>query len=176
MKKGIRWVWLMTTVTLAALSNVSCRPSDRATGDGVSALSGKTAANFELKGLDGRPVRLSDFKGKVVLLDFWATWCPPCRMEIPGFVELQKRHAAQGFTVLGVALDQDGASVVKPFADKIGINYPLAIGNADIAGTYGGIESIPTTFLIDRKGTILQTYVGAHDAETFERDVQAALR
>ena len=171
-----RWVVVVMTLALVASSGVACRPPSRGAGDAAAGRSAKTAPDFELSGVDGKTVRLSDFKGKVVLLDFWATWCPPCRKEIPGFIDLQKRYASQGFTVVGVALDQGGVAAVQQFAAQLGINYPLAMGDAEVANAYGGIQAIPTTFLIGRQGAILQTYVGAHDAETFERGIQAALR
>ncbi len=136
---------------------------------------GKAAPDFALTNLSGTMVQLSDFKGKVVLLDFWATWCAPCRMEIPEFVQLQKQYADKGFTVLGAALDDEGAAVVKPVAQKLGINYPVVIGNIQVASAYGGIQALPTAFLIGRDGKILKTYVGARDKSEFDQDVQSAL-
>src|SRR5579859_4532983 len=116
----------------------------------------RTAAPaWQLNDIDGQSVKLSDFKGKVVILDFWATWCPPCKAEIPGFIALQKQYAAQGLTVVGVSLDTAGASVVKQFMQRVGMNYPVVIGDEKIAGQYGGIEAIPTTFVIDRNGNIV---------------------
>src|SRR5690348_13547526 len=93
------------------------------------------APDWHLSDVDGKPVKLSDFKGKVVILDFWATWCPPCRAEIPEFVAIQKKYADKGFTVIGISLDQQGASVVKSFMNQLGMNYPVVIGNpAEVSG------------------------------------------
>jgi peroxiredoxin len=128
----------------------------------------KAAPEWQLTDVDGRPVKLSDFKGKVVILDFWATWCPPCRAEIPGFVALQSKYADKGFTMIGVSLDQQGASVVKPFMNKFGMNYPVVIGNEKIVADYGGIEAIPTTFVIDRQGNVVAAYQGFTKQATFE--------
>ena len=140
-----------------------------------SAAAAKVAPDFSLPDPDGKTVRLSDFKGKVVLLDFFATWCPPCRNEIPHFIEMQKQFAARGFTMLGVAFDQQGAAVVKPFARQAGVNYPLALGDSQVAQAYGGVDALPTTFLIGRDGRILQTYVGYTDQADFEQAIQSAL-
>jgi len=126
------------------------------------------APEWQLSDVDGKPVKLSDFKGKVVILDFWATWCPPCRAEIPGFVAIQKKYADKGFTVIGVSLDKQGPSVVKPFMRELGMNYPVVMGNPKIAGDYGFITAIPTTFVIDRRGDVVTAYEGFRDQATFE--------
>ncbi|HAO78262.1 MAG TPA: alkyl hydroperoxide reductase [Verrucomicrobia subdivision 3 bacterium] len=136
----------------------------------------KTAPDFALTDLSGKTVRLSDFKGKVVLLDFWATWCGPCRKEIPDLIQLQTQYAEQGFTILGIALDEEGAAVVKPLAQRMGINYPLVIGTTQATDAYGGIQAVPTTLLIGRDGRILKTYLGARDKSEFQRDIQSALQ
>ena len=129
----------------------------------------KTAApDWQLSDVDGKPVKLSDFKGKVVILDFWATWCPPCRAEIPGFIAIQTKYANKGFTMIGVSLDEQGPSVVKPFMRKVGMNYPVVMGTPKVAGDYGGIQAIPTTFVIDRQGNVVAAYQGFTDQSTFE--------
>jgi thiol-disulfide isomerase/thioredoxin len=128
----------------------------------------KAAPDWQLSDVEGKPVKLSDFKGKVVILDFWATWCPPCRAEIPGFVVLQKKYADKGFTVIGVSLDERGPSVVKPFMRSFGMNYPVVMGTPKIVLDYGGITAIPTTFVIDRQGNVVTAYQGAMDQATFE--------
>jgi len=126
------------------------------------------APNWQLRDINGKPISLADFKGKVVILDFWATWCPPCRAEIPGFVAIQKKYADKGFTVIGVSLDKQGPSVVKPFMRELGMNYPVVMGNPKIIGDYGFITAIPTTFVIDRRGNFVTAYEGFTDQATFE--------
>lgn len=133
------------------------------------------APEWQLNDPDGQSVKLSDFKGKVVILDFWATWCPPCRAEIPGFIELQKRYSGQGLTVVGVSLDTAGASVVKSFIKRVGMNYPVVIGNEKTAADYGGITAIPTTFVLDRNGNIVTSHQGFASQVVFESEIRPLL-
>jgi thiol-disulfide isomerase/thioredoxin len=134
----------------------------------AAADSRKAAPDWQLNDVDGKPVKLSDFKGKVIILDFWATWCPPCRAEIPGFVAIQKKYADKGFTMIGVSLDQQGPSVVKSFMHSFGMNYPVVMGTPKVVLDYGGITAIPTTFVIDRQGNVVTVYEGLTDQATFE--------
>lgn len=133
------------------------------------------APAWELKDIDGKTVKLSDFQGKVVILDFWATWCPPCRAEIPHFVELQKQYQDQGLVVIGVSLDQGGPEVVSAFAKQQKINYPVVMGNEAVAKQYGNIEAIPTTFIIDPKGNIAGKHEGFTDKSVFEDEIKKLL-
>jgi peroxiredoxin len=136
----------------------------------------QAAPDFALKDTDGKPVRLSDFKGKVVLLDFWATWCGPCKIEIPWFVDIQRKNKDRGFEVLGVAMDDEGWEVVKPFASQMKINYRLVIGNDQVADAYGGVAALPTTFLIDRAGKIAAKHEGLRSRKEFEDGVEELLQ
>jgi len=133
------------------------------------------APEWELKDLNGKPVKLSDFKGKVVILDFWATWCPPCRMEIPGFIELQQKYAEKGLVVIGVSLD-DEPDVVKTFMKRQGVNYSVVLANSKVTDDYGGIEGIPSTFIIDRTGAIVSKHVGFVPKERFEAEIAPLLK
>lgn len=135
-----------------------------------------SAPAWELKGVDGKTVKSTDFAGKVVILDFWATWCGPCRTEIPSFVELQNQYAREGLVVVGVSLDDDATAVVKPFMTKMGINYPVVMGDERVVESFGGIEGIPTTFIIDRAGRIAQKHVGYAPKAVFERDIRPLLK
>jgi peroxiredoxin len=136
---------------------------------------GSTAPEFELADLSGKRVRLSDFKGKVVILDFWATWCGPCREEIPDFVKLQEKYRAQGLAIVGLSLDDDGEKAVRPFAEKHGVNYTMLLANTELADRYGGVLGIPTTFVLDRQGRIVKKFIGMMEPRTFEEAIQPLL-
>ncbi len=124
-----------------------------------SASTGSTAPDFQLNTTDGKILKLSDFKGKVVIVDFWATWCPPCRKGIPDLIEIQKEYG-NNVAVIGISVDQETKNDVVPFIQKMGINYPVVYSDAETAQAYGGIESIPTSFVIDQKGNIVANNVG----------------
>jgi peroxiredoxin len=125
------------------------------------------APAWTLKDVDGQPVSSEQLKGKVIVLDFWATWCGPCRSEIPGYVELQKQSGPAGLAIVGVSLDRGGPAVVKKFIADLKINYQIVMGDDRIAEAFGGIEAIPTTFIIDRTGTVRYRKVGAMAPEEF---------
>ena len=128
------------------------------------------APDFSLTDLEGNKVSLSDYRGKVVVLDFWATWCPPCRKGIPDFVEMQQEYGEDKFVVLGINLDrgQDVGPMVEEFAKNYNINYPVLYHNQQIVMAYGGIQSIPTTFVVDQNGKVRQGVVGYRPKEFFK--------
>jgi len=134
------------------------------------------APDFALKDADGRTVRLADYKGRVLLLDFWATWCGPCKIEIPWFMDFERKHKDQGFSVLGVSMDDDGWDTVKPFVNEVGINYRIVMGNDSTADKFGGIEALPTTFLIDREGKIAAVHVGLANKSDIENAIEELLQ
>ena len=136
----------------------------------------KPAPDFALKDADGKVVHLSDYRGKVVLLDFWATWCGPCKIEIPWFMDMQRQNKDRGFEVVGVAMDDEGWEAVKPFVSKIGVNYRVVIGNDTTAQLYGGVDALPTTFLIDRTGRIAAVHIGLTSKKDFEDGVEQLLQ
>jgi len=135
----------------------------------------KSAPDFVLKDGNGRDVRLSDYRGQVVLLDFWATWCEPCRVEIPWFTELQRKQKDRGFAVLGVSIYDDGWEAVKPFEARMKMNYRVLMGTDEAAHAYGGLDALPTTFLIDRQGSIAAIHVGLANRRDFEDGVERLL-
>jgi len=136
----------------------------------------KPAPDFTLKDADGKVVHLTDYRGKVVLLDFWATWCGPCKIEIPWFMEMQRKNKDKGFEVLGVAMDDEGWEVVKPFVADLNVNYRIVIGNDSTAEIYGGVDALPTTFLIDREGKIAAVHVGLASKKEFEDGIEELLQ
>ena len=135
---------------------------------------GENAPDFTLTDTAGKAVKLSSFSGKVVILDFFASWCPPCRQEIPDFIALGKEYGTKGFTVIGVALEELGAA--KKFAEQTGINYPVLIDDRKVSATYGPVRSIPTTFVIDRDMKVRKLYIGARPKSVFEADVKELLK
>lgn len=135
-----------------------------------------TAPAWQLKDLSGAVVSFEQFKGKVVVVDFWATWCPPCREEIPGYIALADKYGKDGLVIVGISLDQAGPDVVKAFAAKSGINYPLVMGDENVVAAFGGVEGIPTTFLIDRAGQIRDRKVGSVETAEYEKRILAVLR
>lgn len=160
-----------------ALGSVNCGPARSVKAASVKPdKDRKNAPDFELKDVNGKVVRLSDFKGKVVLVDFWATWCGPCKIEIPWFIEFERKHKDKGFAVIGVSMDEDGWSTVKPFVTELGMNYRVVIGNDRTAESYGGIEGLPTTFLIDRDGRIASVHIGLAGKQDFEDAIDKLLQ
>ena len=145
---------------------------------GVSAEAGTVgskAPDFALPDLSGKTVRLSDFEGKVVILDFWATWCPPCRDEVPDFVRLQAKYREKGLAVVGLSLDAEGAKLVRPFAEEFNVNYAMLLANEETTRRFGGIVGIPTTFVLDRTGRIVRKFIGKTDLKVFEETIQPLL-
>jgi cytochrome c biogenesis protein CcmG/thiol:disulfide interchange protein DsbE len=134
------------------------------------------APDFTLKDADGKTVKLSDYKGKVVLLNFLATWCGPCKIEIPWFIEFQKTYKDKGFTVIGVSVDDEGWEIVKPYLASKQVNYPVVVADEAVNTMYGGIESLPTTFVIDKDGKIANTHIGLVSKKEYESDIEQLLR
>ena len=127
----------------------------------VSAADQDAAPFFTSTDLEGKAFDLSAYKGKVLVLNFWATWCGPCRREIPDFIQLQDEYGISGLQVVGIALDEQGAAIVKPFADKFKINYPVVVdAKSEVAGLYGQMNAIPVTIIVDRSGKIRSRQVG----------------
>jgi len=135
----------------------------------------KIAPQFDLEILSGGRAKLADYRGKIIILDFWATWCPPCIKGIPDFVELQKKYGNKGLAILGISLDQNPKQKLGPFVKKYKMNYPVLLTDGKVDRAYGGITGIPTTFVINRKGEIYKKYVGLRPKKVFEADIKALL-
>jgi peroxiredoxin len=134
----------------------------------------RLAPDFTLPTPDGQDLHLSSYRGKVVLLDFWATWCDPCREEIPHFVELQQKYGDRGLQIIGISMD-DSPEPVRPFYQQFHMNYPVVMGTAKTGEFYGGVLGLPISFLIGRDGRIYAKHIGATDASVFEKEIKGLL-
>ena len=147
----------------------------RGSRSGANALQHGPAPDFTLPLLDGGQLRLSSYRGKVVLLDFCATWCVPCREETPHFVELQNRYGVRGLQIIGVSMD-DSPDPVHSFYQQFHMNYPVVMGTAEVGSAYGGVLGLPIAFVLDRDGRIYSKHMGATDAAVFEKDITFLLK
>jgi thiol-disulfide isomerase/thioredoxin len=150
----------------------------------ASSVAGKPEPDLKLKDLDGKEVSLAGLKGKVVLVNFWATWCDPCRVEIPWLIEMQAKYGSRGFTVVGVAMDDEGRSAVAPFVEKerfdvngqqLPMSYPIWLGSDEAADQFGGILGYPTSFLISKDGKQVEKYQGLLNYDQLVKDVESQL-
>jgi len=147
------------------------RPRTSLAGD----VRGVQAPDFELASLDGRKVKLSDFKGKAVVLNFWATWCAPCKVEMPWFVDLQNQYGNDGLEIVGVAMDDSDPQKIAQFASEMGVNYPVLLGTNNVSEAYGDVDYLPTTFYINRQGKIVGKVAGLIGKAEIEDDAKKAL-
>lgn len=156
-------VWKLVPAVAAALMLASC-------------VKETPKVDFALKDAAGKTVRLSDYRGKVVLLNFWATWCGPCKIEIPWFQEFENKYKDKDFVVLGVSMDEDGWESVKPYMAEHKFNYPVVIGNDAVGKLFGEIDDLPTTFLIDKSGSIADKHVGLISKDQYESEISSMLK
>jgi peroxiredoxin len=134
------------------------------------------APDFTVNDSTGATLRLSDYRGKVVLLNFWATWCGPCKTEIPWFVEFERTHRDRGFAVIGISMDDDGWRSVRPYLEAHKINYPVAVDDGTVAPKYGGVDSLPESLLIDRQGRLAARHIGLVTKSVYENEIAALLK
>lgn len=161
-----------TGIALAAVYSVSSATLPAAI---TAARLRKPAPAFALADSQGALIRLSSYKGKVVLLDFWATWCGGCKIEIPWFMEFANRYKDAGLAVIGVSMDEGGWKLVKPFLEEKKVNYPVVLGD-DLMGKLYGVESMPMTLLIDRNGKIASSHIGLVDKNVLENEIRTLLQ
>ena len=166
------------TEAMAPVASHDATPALDADAQGGACMVDAKPANldFTMPDLSGKDVRLSSFKGKVILLNFWATWCGPCKAEIPGFVELQDQYGKDGLVIVGYSVDDDAAKA-KAFADQFKMNYPilLGLGREDVQDAYGPIWGIPASFIIGRDGRVCQKHLGIAPKAVFEKEIKALL-
>ena len=167
-------------VAAGVLAGCNPRKDDAPPSPKVAAIGGQlpvlgAAPSWRLQDVNGKAVSSEDLEGKVVVVDFWATWCGPCRMEIPGYTELQKKYGDQGLVIVGMSVDQGGVELVREFGRSNKINYPLVMADEAVVAAFGGVQGIPTTFLIDRNGQIRDRKVGAMATAEYEQRIKAVL-
>jgi peroxiredoxin len=163
-------------LSLCAAPLLTVRPLAAGTADTIIAgAQRKMAPDFTLRDAKGQPLTLSAYRGKVVLLDFWATWCGGCKVEIPWYVEFDKKYRDQGLAVIGVSMDKEGMKVVKPFLAQKNMEYPVVIGNDALAKKYN-LTAMPLTLLIDREGRIAVSHAGIVDKDNFESNIKELLK
>ena len=181
---------VIIVLTVAALIGITiyADKATRVSGAGAkpaeSRMSGKPEPELKLKDLSGKDVALADFKGKVVFVNFWATWCDPCRVEIPWLIAMQNKYGDKGFTVVGIAMDEEGKTAVAPFIEKerfdvggqqLPMNYPILLGTDEASDKFGGILGYPSSFLISRDGKIITKFEGLKSEEELAQTIESHL-
>ena len=182
LEKTIRAVPLTALAVLLACNGASGDKQTAAEESGAQAMAAQTqsaavvkAPEFSLEKIEGGRISLSELKGNVVIVDFWATWCPPCVKEIPEFIELYKTYNSQGFVMVGISVDRGGPGVVKQFVEKNSVNYPVVMADMDVVNAYEVFAGIPTTFIIDRQGNIVEKVIGYQSKDFFEEHIKKLL-
>ncbi len=169
-------VLIVVAIVVAAMLVIGVRMSRKQGASAAGAdVAGSVAPEFTLQSLDGKTIHLSDYRGKAVLLNFWATWCEPCKIEMPWFVELQNKYESAGLQIVGVAMDDAAPPDIEKFAKQMGVNYPVLIGKEAVGEQYGGIPFLPTSFYIGRDGKIVSKVFGLKGKGEIEDNIKSAL-
>jgi len=167
--------FIAAIVAAMLFAGVRTARNNRANSPARGQLIGNLAPDFELPALDGKNLKLSDLRGKAVLLNFWATYCGPCKIEMPWFVELQKEYGPQGFQIIGVAMDDASLEDIAKFSKEMGVNYPILLGKESVGQSYGGVSVLPTTFFLDRDGNVIAREFGLQSRSVFVDHIKKAL-
>jgi thiol-disulfide isomerase/thioredoxin len=167
--------FIAAIVAAMLFAGIRAARNNRANGPTKGQLLGNLAPDFELPSLDGKNLKLSDLRGKAVLLNFWATYCGPCKIEMPWFVELQKEYGPQGFQIIGVAMDDASLEDIAKFAKEMGVNYPILLGKESVGQSYGGVSVLPTTFFLDRDGKLIAREFGLQSRSVFVDHIKKAM-
>lgn len=189
MRGSAKFLMLVIALAAAAAGFSGCKSggseaASLGTANQATAKPQKDEPDVTFKDLQGKDVSLASLKGKVVIVNFWATWCEPCQAEIPYMIGFQKKYADRGFTLLGVAMDEEGKSAVDPYVQKTqfdvdghptAMNYPIVLGNDDLADKFGGLLGLPTTFVISREGKIVKRYIGLASESDLDKIIQTLL-
>ena len=171
-------IWLLTVVlgsVALVIAPYAARRAGLVRSIQQQEMRGQAAPDFALQSLNGQTVRLSDFRGKAVVVNFWATWCQPCRVEMPWFEQLQQQYGPQGFQILGIAKNDSSKDEIASFAQKVGVSYPILIGADSVDHAYGGVQFWPSTFFIGRDGKIVDHTYGLKSRKAIEDDIKLAL-
>lgn len=174
----IIFYFIFVSITVFGCTSKDAEPDQTVDSEFSSVVvkDGKKAADFELKTLEGKSIKLSDYHGKIVIIDFWATWCGPCRKGVPDLVELQNEYKDK-LVVIGISLDQQNTiKELEPFMKQYGINYPVVLGTQQVVMDYGNIQAIPTSFLIDQSGNIVDTHIGLVPKSTYTNMIDKLLK
>jgi thiol-disulfide isomerase/thioredoxin len=161
--------------TTAAAQRSGAQRTATSPTSNVAGLLGKPAPNFAVRTLDGRPVTLSDYKGKAIIVNFWATWCGNCKLEMPWLAELREKYASEGFEVLGIVTDNVPLTKISALTQKYGVQYPILMCNHKTAQAYGGLPELPASFFVDRHGIIVAEMDGADSKQQIEANIRKAL-
>jgi thiol-disulfide isomerase/thioredoxin len=184
MRVSLKFSLIVIVLAAAAAGFVGCKSSGSQAAGLATQKPLPDEPEVTFKDLQGKDVSLASLKGKVVIVNFWATWCEPCQAEIPWMIGFQKKYADKGFTLLGVAMDEEGKSVVEPYVQKtqfdvaghpMTMNYPIVLGDDDLAGKFGGLLGLPTTYVITREGKVAKRYIGLASESDLDKLIQSLL-